>query len=154
NRSYATVTGKQRTTPLDLGRWRWPAFAAVALLVLFLTVAPFLLQTLGSLMTLFGFFDVPQLWTLKHWERVLAGPDFTRALTNTLVLGGGTALAAFFGYALIAYCCVRAGRAARSLLDFFAWLPFTVPGILLGLGYLWMVLQVAPFRPLYGTVGV
>jgi iron(III) transport system permease protein len=49
---------------------------------------------------------------------------------------------------------VRAGRTARGLLDFFAWLPFTVPGILLGLGYLWMVLQVPPFRPLYGTVGV
>ena len=28
-RQYTTVTGKMRAGPVDLGRWRWPACAAV-----------------------------------------------------------------------------------------------------------------------------
>ena len=41
----------------------------------------------------------------------------------------------------------------RSPLDFLTWLPFTVPGIILGFGYLNMALRVPIFSPLYGTIG-
>ncbi|HLY64069.1 MAG TPA: ABC transporter permease subunit, partial [Chloroflexota bacterium] len=36
-------------------------------------------------------------------------------------------------------------------LDFLSWLPFTLPGVLLSLGYLWMFLGLPLFRPLYGS---
>ena len=109
---------------------------------------------MGSVMSLFGFFDVPQVWTLKHWQKALTGLDFNRSLINTLILGGGTAIAAVVGYSLVAYCSVRVKHSWKNALDLVSWLPFTVPGVLLGLGYLWMMLQVPVFRPLYGTMGV
>ena len=42
----------------------------------------------------------------------------------------------------------------RGALDFLSWLPASIPGIILGLGLLWMFLRVPVFNPLYGTIGV
>jgi iron(III) transport system permease protein len=153
-RSYITLTGQHQQTVLQLGAWRWLVFTLLVLTVILLTIVPITLQVLGSLMNLFGFFDVPQVWTLRHWERAFADVTFTRGLLNTIVLGTGTALMAVFGYAVVAYCSVRLRTSWRSALDILSWLPFTIPGVLLGLGYLWMILQVPVFRPLYGTIGV
>jgi len=54
-------------------------------------------------------------------------------------------------HSLIAYIVVRTRYAGRRLLDFVSWLPFTVPGIILGLALLWLFLGVPFLRPLYGT---
>ena len=45
-------------------------------------------------------------------------------------------------HSLIAYIAVRTRYAGRRLLDFISWLPFTVPGIILGLALLWLFLGV------------
>jgi len=42
----------------------------------------------------------------------------------------------------------------KAPLDVLTWLPLTIPGIILGFGYLFMVIQVPVFEPLYGTIGV
>jgi iron(III) transport system permease protein len=42
----------------------------------------------------------------------------------------------------------------RGPLDILSWLPLTIPGIILGFGYLFMVIQVPVFTPLYGTLFV
>jgi iron(III) transport system permease protein len=49
---------------------------------------------------------------------------------------------------------VRTRYAGRRLLDTISWLPFTVPGIILGLALLWLFLRVGVLRPLYGTMAV
>jgi iron(III) transport system permease protein len=38
------------------------------------------------------------------------------------------------------------------LLDFFSWLPWALPGILLGLGFLWMLLGNELTKVIYGTL--
>ena len=77
---------------------------------------------------------------------------FLRSLRNTLVLAIGTAVAAVLVHSVIAYIAVRTRYAGRRLLDFISWLPFTVPGIILGLALLWLFLGVEVLRPLYGTM--
>jgi iron(III) transport system permease protein len=139
---------------LQLGPWRWPAFALVLLFVLFLTLLPACFQTMGSFMTLFGFFDVPQIWTLRHWQRALADPTLLRGLSNSIVLGVATVVAALVIYSLVAYCSVRLRQRWRAALDLLAWLPFAIPGVILGLGYLWFVLSVPWIRPIYGSIWV
>jgi len=57
-------------------------------------------------------------------------------------------------HSLIAYIAVRTRYAGRRLLDFISWLPFTVPGIILGLALLWLFLGVQVLRPLYGTTAL
>jgi iron(III) transport system permease protein len=152
-RLYRTVSGhgfSTRETPL--GRWRWPTFALVALLAVVVSVLPLAVLLLGTFMRAFGYFDIPNPWTLDHWRRVLGDPTLVRAFQNTLVVGAGTAVVGTLLYALIAYVVVKTRFAARGLLDLLSWLPWAISGILMGLALLWTVFQVPFLRPLYGTV--
>jgi iron(III) transport system permease protein len=150
-RNYATVSGKFATRILELGRWRWPLFAALVLLCVMMTVVPFAMVLMGTFMRLFGFFSVANAWTLDHWKTVLGDPQFLRALGNTLAVGVGAAAVAVVAFPLIAYIAVRTRTRARGVLDFVSWLPSALPGIVIGLGFLWVVLGFPVIRLLYGT---
>ena len=153
-RRYTTVTGQFQNQPHKLGRLRAPALAFVLALVLVVLGAPVLLALLGTFMKLFGFFNIPEPWTIENWKTVLTDDLFLRSLHNTLVLATGTAAVTIVVHSLIAYIAVRTRYAGRRLLDFISWLPFTVPGIILGLALLWLFLGVQVLRPLYGTTAL
>jgi iron(III) transport system permease protein len=153
-RSYAVVSGRYTAGVNRLGRARWPVFAAIVLLVVFMSLVPLGLLVAGSFMKLFGFFGLPELWTLDHWRHAIADVTFTQAFRNMLVLGFGTSLCAVAVYVFVAYCTVRVKSVWKAPLDVLTWLPLTIPGIILGFGYLFMVIQVPVFEPLYGTIGV
>ncbi|MBV8084076.1 MAG: iron ABC transporter permease [Chloroflexi bacterium] len=151
-RSYATVSGRFRAQRTRLGRWRWPAVVLVAGVALLGTVVPVCLMVMGSFMQLFGYLDTAQVWSVGHWAAALADPNFSRALVNTLALGLGTAAAATTVYTLIAYVTVRTRFRARWAFDVLSWVPFTIPGIVLGLGYLLFVLETPALRAVYGSM--
>jgi iron(III) transport system permease protein len=153
-RRYATITGQFQNRAHALGRWRWPAFALVLATLVIVLGLPLVFAGLGSFMKLFGFFDIPQPWTLDNWTTVLTDDLFLRSLGNTIVLAVGTAVAAVLVHSLIAYVVVRTRYAGRRALDVISWLPFTVPGIILGLALLWLFLDTPLLRPLYGTMAV
>ena len=153
-RRFTTVTGQFQNRPHALGRWRWPALALVLGLLVIVLGVPLVVALLGTFMKLFGFFDIPQPWTLDNWTTVLTDELFLRSLGNTLILATGTAAAAVLIHALIAYIAVRTRYAGRRALDLISWLPFTVPGIILGLALLWLCLDTTLLRPLYGTTAL
>lgn len=153
-RRFTTVTSHFRGNRLRLRRWRTPALILVLGIALVITVVPFTFLLLGTFMKVFGFFAVASPWTADHWGKVLADPIFTRSIVNTLLLGGGTVVVGLVLWLLIAYIVVRTRYGARSLLDFASWLPLTFPGIILGLGLLWLFLGTPVLRPLYGTIGL
>ena len=150
-RRYTTLTGQFQNQPHRLGRWRAPALALVLALVSIVLGVPVVFALLGTFMKLFGFFHIADPWTLNNWKTVLTDELFLRSLHNTVVLAVGTAVAAVVVHSLIAYIAVRTGYAGRRALDFISWLPFTVPGIILGLALLWLFLGVEMLKPLYGT---
>jgi iron(III) transport system permease protein len=150
-RSHVTVTGRFQRRVLALGRWRWPTFAAAFGLVLVMTALPVVLVLVGTFMSVFGYFDIPEPWTLGKWQTVLDNPVFRNALVNSLIISSGTALLAMAACALVASVVVRTRFWARGLLDFLVWLPSALPGIVLGLGYLWLFLGTPFLRPIYGT---
>jgi iron(III) transport system permease protein len=150
-RRYTTITGQFQPRQHGLGRWRVPALLFALALVVIVLGVPVMFALLGTFMKLFGFFHVPDPWTLANWTTVLGDELFLRSLRNTLVLSVGTAVATIVVHSLIAYIVVRTRYAGRRLLDFVSWLPFTVPGIILGLALLWLFLGVPFLRPLYGT---
>jgi len=152
-RSYATLTGRSSSARVRLGAWRWPVFVLVLFSIAFMSLLPFTLLLAGSFMKLFGFFDLPQVWTLDHWVKALGDVTFTSSLRNMLYLGCGTAILAVGLYALVAYCVVRVRGRLGGPLDMLSWLPLTVPGIVLGFGYLNMAVQVPLFAFFYGTIG-
>jgi iron(III) transport system permease protein len=153
-RSYTTVSGQFRAGKVRLGRWRLPVFALVLGIALLITVVPFTLLVLGTFMKLFGFFNLAQPWTTEHWGRVFQDPIFLTSVRNTLALALGTALVAVALFSLTAYVAVRTHYPARGVLDFVSWFPSTLPGIILGLGLLWVFLGNPLLRPVYGTLAI
>jgi iron(III) transport system permease protein len=153
NRIYATVTGRGFSTrPTQLGRWRYPAFALVLSFALVITVVPTVLLVTGTFMKLFGFFNIAHPWTLDNWRATLSDPVLLRSLWNTLAIGLGSGLIGVLFYSFIAYMIVKTRDRGRWLLDFLSWLPWSIPGILLGVALLWTFLQTKIFLPLYGTI--
>jgi iron(III) transport system permease protein len=152
-RIYTTVTGRGFSTrPTRLGRWRYPAFALVLSFALVITVLPTFLLVTGTFMKLFGFFNIAEPWTLENWRATLNDPVLFRSLWNTLAIGLGSGFVGILFYSLIAYVIVKSRYRGRWLLDFLSWLPWSIPGILLGVALLWTFLQTKIFLPIYGTI--
>ena len=153
NKSYATVNGRGFSIrPTHLGRWRYPAFAAVLAFALIVTVVPTVLLISATFMKLFGFFNIPEPWTLENWRATLSDPVLLRSLWNTLAIGLGSGVIGVLFYSLIAYVIVKTRHRGRAVLDFLSWLPWSIPGILLGVALLWTFLQTKIFLPIYGTI--
>jgi iron(III) transport system permease protein len=153
HRTYRTIGGQgfsNRT--VTLGPWLYPVFAIALLIALVVTIVPAALLLMGTFMSVFGHFNLPQTWTLANWERVLADPVLGLSLRNTLVIGVLSAALGIALYALIAYVIVKTRLGGRAFLDFVSWLPWAVPGLLLGMALLWFVFQTRFLIPLYGSI--
>jgi iron(III) transport system permease protein len=151
-RSYETITGRARFEPTRLGRAKWPVFAGVMGIALFTSLLPILAVTMATFMKVFGHFELAQPWTLAHWSQVLADPLFDQAVLNTLFIAGGTAAGGVVLCTLVAYILVRTDFRPRNALDLLTWLPHALPGMLIGLGFLWVVLTWV--KPLYGSLAL
>lgn len=151
-RSYTTVSGRLRTSLVDLGPWKWPIFALMSTLVALLVVVPVITGAITSFMTRFGYFNLPQVWTLEHWRMGLADPSFLRALQNSVLAGLATALLGPFLFSMVAYLIARTRLPGRGTLDAMAWLPQAIPGVLLSLALLWLFVGTPFLRPVYSTL--
>jgi iron(III) transport system permease protein len=150
-RRYTTITGSFRPGLIDLGRWNYVAFGAIALLLMLLTVGPMLVLVLGSFMTRIGYFVLG--FTLDHWKLVLNDPVFIKALRTTLILSTTAAIGSPLLFSIIAYILVRTRLPGRAMLDLIVWGSGAIPGILSGLGLLWVFLGTPGLNFLFGTVG-
>ena len=151
-RQFTTVTGQFKPKIIDLGFWRYPATAFVGLVILLLDVVPILSVLGGSFMTRFGFFNLPKTWTLEYWKMALSDPRILQSLQNTLIISSSAAIFGVLVFSVIGYVLVRTKLPGRSILDSICWLPSAIPGVLSGLGLLWMFLGTPFFRPFYGTI--
>jgi iron(III) transport system permease protein len=151
-RRYTTVSGQMRTQPMPLRRWKWPAFGLMAAVLSFVTVLPIGFMFMGGFMNLFGFFELENVWTTRHWVEVLSDSTFRTALKNTVIVSLGTAAVAITLYTLVAYIIVRTNFFGRRAMSFLSWMPFPVPGIIMGLGFLWFTFSVPFLTPLYGSI--
>jgi iron(III) transport system permease protein len=151
-RQFTTITGRYRPKPIALGKWRSPALILVALVAVVITIVPMSFVLMGTFMSLFGFFHIEHPWTLHNWARVFDDPIFILSLKNTVLMSLGAALLSVSLFSIVAYISVRTKFVWRSVLDFISWFPSAVPGILMGIGLLWLFLDVPVFRLLYGSV--
>jgi iron(III) transport system permease protein len=151
-RQFTTVTGQFKPKLVDLGVWRIPATIFVGFIVFLLDLVPLLSVFGGSFMTRFGFFNLPKTWTLEYWKMALSDPRIMQGLENTLIIAFSAATFGAFFFSLIGYVLVRTKYPGRGILDSICWLPSAIPGVLSGLGLLWMFLGTPFFRPFYGTL--
>ncbi len=151
-RSYTTVTGKGYSPNITkLGPWKWVTFAFCILFFIVTVVLPVGQLAVGSFFKFFGFYGWDML-TLDHYYAVAENKDFWRALSNTMLLGlmGATATMTLGG--IVAYVTVRTRWRGRKLIDALAWLPWMMPGMVLGVGFLWAFAMLPGPIPIYGTI--
>ena len=149
-RRYTTITGSFRPGLIDLGRWNTIAFGLITLLLVLLTVGPLMVLVLGSFMARIGYFVLG--FTLDHWKFVLSDPVFIKALRTTLLLGTTAAIVSPLLFSMIAYILVRTRLPGRGMLDLMVWCAGAIPGILAGLGLLWLFLGTPVLNVLFGTI--
>jgi len=151
-RSFQTVTGKGYSpTVMKLGKWRWVTFGFCILFFFVTVVLPVGQLLIGSFFKFFGFYQRDML-TLDHYREVFASNDFWRGFGNTMLLGFfGATLTMLLGGA-VAYISVRTKWRGRVLIDAMAWLPWMMPGIVLGVGFLWGFALLPHAIPIYGTI--
>jgi iron(III) transport system permease protein len=151
-RQFTTVTGKgYRPASIDLGRWRYVAFAYNLFYLMMAVVLPLLALVLVSISrNWYGYFD-PGMFTLDNFRWVLFEFPLTRrAIANSFFLATvGATLLVVLTF-VVAHIIHRSEAAGRGALDLLVTFPIGVPGIIIAMGVL-----VAYIRtPLYGTIWI
>ena len=151
SRSFLTVTGRgYQPRVTSLGRWRFLTLALALAFIGVTVVLPVGQLVLGSFFKFFGFYRKDML-TLQHYRDVWESRLFFRALSNTLLLGFAAATATMLLGSVVAYVVVRTRLSLRRVVEALAWLPWMMPGMVLGVGFLWAyALLPGPFA-IYGT---
>ena len=150
---HATVTGKAtRLRAAWRPRWAWIASVVIFAYMAIGIVLPVLILCLGTFTRLFGFFFLPNAWTTRHWLSVLSNPDFVGAFANSFIVAGSTALIGCVIYGLLGWILARRRLWGRAILNILIWLPWGVPGILLGLSMLIFMLHIPGLSLLHGSV--
>ena len=149
-RRYTTITGSFRPGLIDLGKWNHVAFGAIVLLLVLLTIGPLAILVLGSFMQRIGYFVLG--YTLDHWYLVVSDPVFLKALQTTLILAVSAAVCSPLLFSVLAYILVRTRLPGRGALDLMIWSSGAIPGILAGLGLLWVFLGTPGLKMLFGTI--
>jgi iron(III) transport system permease protein len=152
---YTTVTGKAyRPRRLDLGRFRIVALAGLGLYGILAIGLPLLVLIYASLVRVYS---VPSLESLAELTlsnyAFIVNDDLTRtAVFNSILMGLGAATIVVALTAVIAWVTVRTRLPGRGVLDFLAFVPITIPGIVLGISLIWVYFTI-PIR-IYGTLWI
>jgi iron(III) transport system permease protein len=157
-RSFTTVAGKAfRPRVIELGPWRWFTLS-LALLYLFTVVV---LPTLALIVAAFRrFLFIPNVgslfdmrhYSLVHFDAVFDNPLTMRSIWNTMEVGLMTAVVGGVIAFAIGYTVHRSSAPARRAIDLVATLPVAIPGLVIGVAYLWAWIGLP--GGLYGTIWI
>jgi iron(III) transport system permease protein len=154
---FVTISGRgYRLQRIALGPWRLPAFLLVTVITLLAVAAPLFMLVWRSLLRFYMYPSAAAFaqLNLNAYRAVIDDADAPAVLANTTVLAVGSAAIACILAAAVAWQVVRGtvGAAWRSGLNALAFLPQSLPTIVIGLAlifiYLWLPI------PIYGTVWI
>lgn len=141
---YAIVSGKgYRPRLVDLGAWRWVGFSFCMLFLLLSIIIPFLVLVYVSLLP---FLQVPsvnafRMMTWSNYAELWHNDLVSTVMYNTLILVVATSTLTVVTSFLVSLAVVRSRFWGRKLLDQLSFLPHAIPGIVLGLAFFWVFLQ-------------
>jgi iron(III) transport system permease protein len=101
-------------------------------------------------MTRIGYFALG--FTLDNWTYVLNDSAFLKSLRTTLIISSVAAVGSPLLFSVVAYILVRTRLPGRTLLDLIIWGSGAIPGILSGLGLMWVFLGTPGLHFLFGTI--
>jgi iron(III) transport system permease protein len=157
-RSYTTVAGKAyRPRSLDLGRWRWFTFGLAMVYLFAVVVLPMLALIVAAFRKFMFIRDVASLfdmrqYSLMHFQSIFDNPLTLRSVYNAVEVGVVTAVVGGALAFAIGYTIHRTRMAGRRSLDLVSTLPVAIPGLVVGVAYLWAWIGIP--GGLYGTVWI
>jgi iron(III) transport system permease protein len=153
---YTIITGKgYRPKVLSLGFWRWPAFTLAMLYLSLSVIVPFMVFAYCSFLP---FLQAPSAkafasmsWT--NYQTIFHTEQIGHTLWNTLLVTFWVATSVVFLSLLISLTIVRSKFWGRKILDQLAFVPHSIPGMVMGLALLWIFLQIDKLGTgLFGTI--
>lgn len=153
---FITVRGKsQRPKPLDIGAWRWVVFGGMLVYLGFTVLLPMLALVLRSLVVYLTPLVSPwDYLTLDHFSTLIGHEVYARSIWNSLVVSTIGAAVATALIALIACVIQRSEFRFGKHLEMLTLFPRAVPGMVAGIGFLWVVLWVPGLHLLHGTLAL
>jgi iron(III) transport system permease protein len=155
SKKFQTVTGKAfRPRQFDLGPWKWVGFSFLMIYFIFVVLLPFLVLLWASFLPFFATpsWDAVQKLSLDNYRYLATFRPFWDAMKNSIILATLTATVAMILTSLVAWIVYKSRVPGSWLLDFLAFIPITVPGIVMGMALI--LLYVAFPLPIYGTIWV
>ncbi len=157
-RSYTTVAGKAyRPRSLDLGRWRWFTFGLAIVYLFAVVVLPMLALIVAAFRKFMFIRDVASLfdarqYSLMHFQSIFDNPLTMRSVYNAVEVGVVTAVVGGALAFAIGYTIHRTQMAGRRTIDLVSTLPIAIPGLVVGVAYLWAWIGIP--GGLYGTIWI
>lgn len=155
SKKFQTVTGKAfRPRQFDLGWWRWVGFSFLMVYFLFVVLLPFLVLLWASFLPFFAAptWDALEKLSLDNYRYLGGFRPFWDAMKNSIILATSTATVAMILTSLVAWIVYKSRLPGGWMLDFLAFVPITIPGIVMGMALI--LLYVAFPLPIYGTLWV
>ena len=157
-RSYTTVAGKAyRPRNLALGKWRWLTFAAAVIYLVVVVLLPLLALVVAAFRKFMFIRDVASLfdmrmYSLVHFHSIFDNPLTLNSIYNAVEVGVITALVGGTLAFAIGYTIHRTQAAGRRSIDLLSTLPVAIPGLVIGVAYLWAWIGIP--GGLYGTIWI
>jgi iron(III) transport system permease protein len=157
-RSFVTVAGKGlRPKPVPLGAARWPLAALGFVYLISVVLLPYAALIFIALRKSLFYSTVsaivnPSQYSFDQFVVAYHDPVVRNSFENSLIVSFTTVVLGSILYFAIAYIVHRSRLAGRSVLDIIAVLPIAIPGLIIGLGYLWSWISI-PIG-IYGTLWI
>ena len=154
-KKFQTVTGKAfRPRQFDLGPWRWVGLGFLTTYFMFIVLLPFLVLFWASFLPFFAApsWDALNKLSLDNYRYLGGFRPFWDAMKNSIILSTLTATVAMVLTSLVAWIVYKSRIPGSWILDFLAFVPITIPGIVMGMSLI--LLYVAFPLPIYGTIWV
>jgi iron(III) transport system permease protein len=153
-REFVTVGGKSfRPHVIPLGKWRYLTLSYLLGYIFLVVILPFGTFIAISFFRYWSMYPKMKYLTLENWHYILFEyPTTWVAMKNSLFLSIGGAIIAVLISAVIAWVVVRTKAFGKDILDAIATLPVAVPGLILGVAYMWAWIR-SPI-PIYGTIWI
>jgi len=157
-KSFAVISGKAfRPRPLDLGPWRYLTLALAIFYLIVVMVLPMLALVIAAFRKFLFFrgfsslFD-PRQYGLQHFDNLFGNPLTMLSIVNTVEVALITAAVGGVLAFAIGYTVNRSTLPGRRAVDLIATLPVAIPGLVIGVAYLWAWIGLP--GGLYGTLWI